>query len=59
MSVTGFKGLGDELGVGFCGCVLFFDESFRHLKTTVSNWHIILLGVLEFWKVGVLERQHA
>ena len=42
VAVTGLKRLGDELGVGICGCVLVFDESFRHFKTTVTNWHMIL-----------------
>ena len=44
VAVTGFKRLGDELGVGFCGRTLLFGESFRHFKTTVTNWHMIFEG---------------
>ena len=40
VAVAGFKRLGDKLGVGFCGCALVFDESLRHFKTTVTDWHI-------------------
>ena len=37
--VAGFKRLGDEFCVSICGCALVFDESFRHFKTTVTDWH--------------------
>src|SRR5437879_4888937 len=37
--ITGLKRLGGELGVNVCGCALVFGESFRHFKTTVTNWH--------------------
>ena len=39
VAVAGFKGLGDELGVGFSGGRLVLDEGLRHFKTTVTNWH--------------------
>ncbi len=48
MPVTGFKRLSHKLGVGLSGGVLVFDESFRHFKTSVTNWHS-LLGVMEYW----------
>jgi hypothetical protein len=39
--LTGFKRLGSELGVSVSDCALVFGESFRHFKTTVTNWHIL------------------
>ena len=41
--ITGLKRLGGEFGVSICGCALVFGESFRHLKTTVTDWHNFLL----------------
>ena len=41
VAIAGFEWLGNELGVSICGCVLVFDESFRHFKTTVTDWHIL------------------
>src|SRR4029077_10099265 len=49
VSVTGLKRLGCELGISVCSCVLVFDEGFRHLKTTVTNWHNF------YWSDGVLQ----
>ena len=43
VAVAGFKGLGNELGVGFGGGALIFGESLRHFKTTVTNWHMRIL----------------
>src|SRR4030095_226821 len=50
--ITGLKWLGGEFGVSICGCALVFGESFSHLKTTVTDWHNLILerrsrGVLE------------
>ena len=42
VAVAGFEGLGDELGVGFSGRALVFDERLRHFKTTVTNWHMLI-----------------
>ena len=42
VAVAGFKGLGDEFGVGFCGRRLVFDEGLGHFKTTVTNWHMMV-----------------
>src|SRR4029434_5799005 len=39
VTITGFKWLGSKTGVRICGCALVFSESFRHFKTTVTNWH--------------------
>ena len=41
VAVAGFKGFGDEFGVGFSGCALVLDEGLRHFKTTVTNWHFL------------------
>jgi hypothetical protein len=43
--IAGFKRLGGEFGVRICGCALVFSESFRHLKTTVTDWHLIFSNV--------------
>ena len=43
VTVSGLKGLGGKLGVSVSGCALFFRESFRHFKTTVTDWHIFIL----------------
>ena len=40
VAVTGFKRLGDEFGVGFCGRGLVFDEGLRHLESSETNWHV-------------------
>src|SRR6266404_2440597 len=45
MAVAGFKRLGDKLGVGICGCLLVFNESFRHFKTTVTDWHFLFSNI--------------
>ena len=42
VTVAGFKRLGDELGIGICGRALVFSESFRHFKTTVTDWHLLI-----------------
>ena len=34
MAVTGFKGLGDELGVGFGGGCVFFGQPLGHFETS-------------------------
>src|SRR5205085_11685824 len=39
VTVAGLKRFGGKLGVSVSGCVLVFSESFRHFKTTVTNWH--------------------
>ena len=38
--IAGLKRLGGEFGVCICGCALVFGESFRHFKTTVTDWHM-------------------
>src|SRR5882724_13242490 len=43
--ITGLKWLGGEFGVSICGCALVFRESLRHLKTTVTDWHLIFSNV--------------
>src|SRR6266516_2478417 len=53
MSVTGFERLGTKFGIGICGCALVFGESFRHFKTTVTDWHILIFDFrcrLPIWK---------
>src|SRR5947208_15925148 len=45
VAIAGFEWLGNELGVSICGCVLVFDESFRHFKTTVTDWHLLFSNV--------------
>ena len=34
VAVAGLEGLGDELGVGFCGGVLDLGEGLRHFETS-------------------------
>src|SRR5882724_12509582 len=43
--VTGFERFGSKSGIGICGCALVFGESFRHFKTTVTDWHLIFSNV--------------
>src|SRR5438132_7124861 len=45
MAIAGFKRLGEKLRVGFCSSALVFDESFRHLKTTVTDWHVLFSNI--------------
>ena len=45
VSITGLKWLGGEFGVSIGGCALVFGESFRHFKTTVTDWHLIFSNV--------------
>src|SRR5881397_1824425 len=40
VTVTGFEWLGSKFCVGICGCALVLTESFRHFKTTVTDWHL-------------------
>src|SRR5438093_7546440 len=42
VTVTGFEWLGSKLCVGICGCALVLTESFRHFKTTVTDWHNLI-----------------
>ena len=39
VTVAGFERLGAELCIRICGRALVFGESFRHFKTTVTDWH--------------------
>ena len=39
MAVAGFKRLGDELGKGWSGGCVFFDQPLRHFETTQMYWH--------------------
>src|SRR5919198_5958209 len=45
VSVTGLKRFGGEFGVSIGGCALVFSESFRHFKTTVTDWHLMFSNV--------------
>ena len=40
--IAGLKRLGGKFGVSISGCALVFSESFRHFKTTVTDWHMFL-----------------
>src|SRR5213593_1669112 len=40
VTVTGFEWLGSKFCVGICGCALVLTESFRHFKTTVTDWYL-------------------
>src|SRR5262249_52929325 len=42
VTVAGLKRLGGELCISICGRALVFCESFRHFKTTVTDWHILV-----------------
>jgi hypothetical protein len=42
VTITGFEWLGGKFCVGICGCALVLTESFRHFKTTVTDWHILI-----------------
>src|ERR1051325_8190623 len=43
VTVAGFKRLGSEFCVGISSRTLVLHESFRHFKTTVTDWHNVIL----------------
>jgi hypothetical protein len=43
VTVAGLKRLGSEFCVGISSRALVLPESFRHFKTTVTDWHIVIL----------------
>ena len=48
VAVSGLKGLGDELGVGFCGGFLVLDEGLRHFEATEADGHGVVGVVAGF-----------
>jgi hypothetical protein len=42
VTVTGFEWFGSKFCVGICGGALVLTESFRHFKTTVTDWHDLI-----------------
>ena len=42
VTIAGLKWLGGEFCISICGRALVFDESLRHFKTTVTDWHNLI-----------------